>query len=409
MQARALRPQALRAHALQSHALQSRALRARTLQALSMTRSGALFPTVPALVTWDALQVEVLDVTGQSVQATGRFAEELRQIVQGGAGGPALAALPAEDPLGQAVRRLADKPCLPLGPAEALHLGGFRTLFLELTGRCTQRCLHCYAGAGPEVTTALAREICEAVLDDAAQLGFTHIQLTGGEPLLCAFLPELARRVAALDGPACEIYTNGLLLDDALLDRLAPWAPAFAFSYYSHRPEVHEAITGTPGSHAGTTAAIQRALARGLRVRVAMIVMRENAADVAGTVAQLKALGVTRVSFGRAFAVGRGRFFEGDLPDPCEGIEGEREEGAPPRPGRLCVSHDGAVYPCIFNRNDLLGKVTERRLVEIVQTPRLRPRVSARARLEEVRPSIPCVECQLTACALAAAGHDGGG
>jgi MoaA/NifB/PqqE/SkfB family radical SAM enzyme len=411
VQARALSAQALRSHALQPDALQPRPLSARTLQTLSMTGSGMLFPTVPALVTWNAQQLEVLDVTGQSLQATGRFADELRQLVgEGGAHGAVLDALPPEDPLGLALRRLADRPRVPLSPAAALHLGGFRTLFLELTGRCTQRCLHCYAGAGPEVTTDLARETCEAVLDDAAQLGFTHIQLTGGEPLLCEFLPELVQRVAACDGPTCEIYTNGVLLDDALLDRLAPWAPAFAFSYYSYRPEVHEAVTGTPGSHARTTAAIQRALARGLRVRVAMIVMPENAADVEQTMAQLRALGVSSVSFGRAFAVGRGRLFEGKLPDPCDGIEGARDEGGTPSQlGRLCVSHDGAVYPCIFNRTDLLGRVTERRLAEIARTPRLRPRLSARARLEQVRSSIPCVECQLTACALAAAGHGEGG
>jgi len=88
-------------------------------------------------------------------------------------------------------------------------------------------------------------------------------------------LLELARRVATLDAPACEIYTNGTLLSDARLDELAPHRPSFAFSFYSHRQEIHEAITRTPNSHELTIQAIRRTLSRGLPVRVSIVVMRE--------------------------------------------------------------------------------------------------------------------------------------
>ena len=66
-----------------------------------------------------------------------------------------------------------------------------------------------------------SRELCEQIIDDAHAAGFRRIQFTGGDPLICKFLPELVERAAPLF-ELREIYTNGLLLDDELLDRLAP-------------------------------------------------------------------------------------------------------------------------------------------------------------------------------------------
>lgn len=371
---------------------------------------GRLLPEVPALVTWDAGTLEILDVARRStMRAEGIFADEVRRLLETGERGPALAALSVEHPLLQMVDGAGKSRSAPLDASTALGLDGFRTLFLELTGCCNQRCLQCYAGAGPDVASALDWPGALAAVEDAAALGFELVQLTGGEPLLCTFLPQMVERVVAL-GMTCEIYTNGLLLDDALLDAIAPYGPAFALSYYSHRPEVHDAITRTPGSHASTTRAIERVQARGLPLRAAMIVVPQNAADIQGTVARLGALGVLRVGVGRSFAVGRGELFLGEVAHPC--AADDPADGAPQtrRRGRLCVAHDGTVYPCIFNRTDPLGQIAERRLLEIARAPALRapPEGGPAGRLEQVRRSVPCLDCQLTACALAALAGEGG-
>ena len=199
------------------------------------------------------------------------------------------------------------EPPRPFERGDLLRGSGWGLLFVELTARCNEACAHCYADAGPERHEALARETVEAALVDAAALGFAAVQFTGGDPLLCPFLPALVAQAGAL-GLEVEIYTNGLALQGALWEALRPLAPAFAFSFYDRDPAVHDAITRTPGSQARTARAIARVLAAGLACRVGVIGLATNRAHVAGTVAYLRELGVDPAAIGVSFerAVGRG-------------------------------------------------------------------------------------------------------
>jgi MoaA/NifB/PqqE/SkfB family radical SAM enzyme len=363
-----------------------------------------VFPAVPALLAAQADSLEVTDFSaGWSFHAAGRLAGEARDFLDAGAPGPGLRSLGGGHPAVALLRRLAGAPAVPLTPASALELGGFDTLFLELTGACNEHCVHCYAESGPQVAAALPRATCEAVLRDAAELGFRRVQLTGGDPLLCPFLPDLVAAAAALGIPACEIYTNGLLLREPLLDLLAPHRPLFAFSFYSHRPEVHDAVTRAAGSQRRTLAAVRRALERGLAVRVAVVVMEENAGDVGATVDLLESVGVTEIGVSGSRPVGRGRLYGGtwDGGRRSAGAAVHRGAEAPGR-GSLCVTWDGRVVPCVFNRSDVLGRLPEERLAAVARRPR-RPPPSALAGAEllaRVRRSLQCVSCQATAYLL---------
>lgn len=353
-------------------------------------------PDLPAAVSLVGEELEIRDLgSGVRLEASGALAEQAWRFLEEEELGPALQALDPGSPLRRSLQRLAESPRLPLTPASALRLGGFDILFLELTGRCTARCAHCYAGAGPAVEAALDQRTCQELLAELPELGVGVVQLTGGEPLLCPFLPELVAQVAEQGGPVCEIYTNGTLLDQALLDRLVSYRPRFAMSFYSARPEVHDAITGLPGSHARTSEAIGLVLERGLELRVNVIVMPENAGHLDATLAYLRGLGVERVSYGASFAVGRGRLYLGPM-DP--GPQPPQAEEAAGQGGRLCVSSDGGVYPCIFNRTDLLGHLSERSLTEIALRPR--PPASADrdpdAFLERSAVELPCLLCRFS-------------
>src|SRR5206468_2272330 len=107
-----------------------------------------------------------------------------------------------------------------------------------------------------------------------------------------------------------------------LLARLAPHAPSFAFSVYSHDAATHDAVTRTPGSHARTVRAIARTLERGLRVRAAGVLMESTADDLPDLIAFLRALGVERVDAARMRAVGRGDAFDGGSLDALGGEGG---------------------------------------------------------------------------------------
>jgi radical SAM protein with 4Fe4S-binding SPASM domain len=348
--------------------------------------------------------VRVAEVgAGRELVATGRVADELRGFFATGARGPVLRALGEAHPIARVAESLAGQPWVPLERSSALTLDGLYTLFLELTGQCNERCVHCYADAGPEVSSALARPVVERVLAEARALGFDHVQFTGGDPLICAFLPELVERATALGFGSREIYTNGLLLSDALLDRLAPSAPSLAFSFYSHDPDTHDRITRTPGSQVRTARAIRRAVDRGFRVRVSILIMKENAGDLGATIAFVRALGVENVGGGGTVAVGRGEVFEADrssLNDDADLAAGDgHRPRAESREGKLCVTSDGAVVPCIFNREERLGDVHAQSLAEILARPARRPRA---LRVQGDERELSCPSCRVTRYALAA-------
>lgn len=356
-------------------------------------------PRGRAVIQRDGAQLRVRRLDGAALDADGPFAEEILAYIDSGKMGPRLASMSEVAPFDEGLRGLGGAGRMPLTATRALELAGWDLLFVEVVGRCNERCLHCYADSAPEVDTALSYEAALAILDDARHIGFSRVQFTGGDPLLCAFLPELVERAHAL-GLHPELYTNGLLLSEKLLERVAPFVSTIAFSYYSFRPDVHDAITRTPHSHALTTRAIERSLARSVAVRASVIVMDENVADAAGTVAHLRAMGVRQIDLAPGRAVGRGRSFHGKLDQELWNVGMAAHGGAGGRAemGRLAVASDGSVYPCIFNRATPLGHIGRRSLRDIVERPELHRSLLQEASDDAER--LQCASCRLTASAL---------
>lgn len=369
-----------------------------------MTLEGAIAPRCAAAWRRDAAgRLGLLDfAAGRATAAEGVFAEELAQFLRGGAPGPVLSRVGAAHPALALARAVREAARLPLTRAAALRLEGFDTLFVELTAHCNQRCVHCYAGASPEGEARLDRGLLDGALDDARALGFRRVQLTGGEPLSRPDLPEIVAATRARGFELCEVYTNGTLLDAGLLARLAPERPAFAVSLYSHEPATHDAITGLPGSHAATLAAIGRVVAAGLAVRGAMVVMERNAAHVQATMELLRSLGVERRSASATHEVGRGRLFEGGFTPP----EAPCTADEPRAHGTLRIAADGAVYPCIFNRTDLLGSLRERSLRRIVEEPPPSPAAESPDLdfVAQAPARLQCATCRATSWVLQLAG-----
>jgi len=349
-----------------------------------------LIPAAEAVVRIDAVRAEI-STNSWSATFDGVLAREVA-LVADGTVSPRLLALAKVNQAAEAVASWKGHKWLPLSALDALRLDGFDTLFVEVVGICNEKCLHCYAESGPTVESALDRATCESIIDDAAHLGFRRIQFTGGDPLLCDFLPDLVAR-AGDRFEVREIYTNGLALTDDLLAKLAPHKPSFAFSYYSHDPAIHDAITRTPGSHRRTRAAIARVVARGLPVRAAMVVLNDNVDGVDATVEDLKNLGVGYVSTGASMTAGRGRSFAWQ--PRAAGSAGHRAADARSE-GKLCVTYEGNVVPCIFNRSRVLGCVTaSHRLRDVIAALSGAPGPIAGA------DKLSCSSCRLTDHALA--------
>lgn len=313
-------------------------------------------------------------------------------------------ALARFEPLvGQLRAQLRTEALQPLTRATVLRGSGWRQLFVELTARCNEQCVHCYAESSPVRTETLEWADIRSVLEDAKTLGFGLVQLTGGDPLISPHCIPAVELCFELGIPEVEIYTNGLALRGKVYDRLRALGPSFAFSFYSHDPEHHDAITQTPGSHARTTRAIRRAVEDGLKVRVGVISMQQNGADAPSTHRYLRDLGVPdgSIRFDRMRDVGRGQPMPPTPGTPAPSAHAGGVESLKPRNfgGSAAVSYDGIVYPCIFSRHLPLGSIHDDRLQTILTAPHpvaspKRSLLAAGSRWDE---KLSCWECQARA------------
>jgi MoaA/NifB/PqqE/SkfB family radical SAM enzyme len=157
-------------------------------------------------------------------------------------------------------------------------------LWLYATYHCNLRCSYCLTESGPRMRDRRELPAAEmaAAARTAATLGFTGVGVTGGEvfmlPQIGDVLPELA---AALP---TTVLTNGTLLGDRVLDRLAPLAGderfALQVSLDAADPDTNDRMRG-PRNFARVCAAVPRLRERGLRVRIATTVDRQSPDELA--------------------------------------------------------------------------------------------------------------------------------
>lgn len=172
----------------------------------------------------------------------------------------------------------------------ALDRGIPLSVHLDLTWRCNERCEHCYLDHGDlgEMTTA---EIT-GILDQLADAGVFFLALSGGEPMLRLdfwTILEHARRLRF----AVKLKTNALLIGAVEAARLRGLAVhTVQVSVYSHRGEVHDAITKVRGSLDRTLSAIRFLKSQALNVTMANVLMHQNLGDYSGVKALADDMGV---------------------------------------------------------------------------------------------------------------------
>jgi radical SAM protein with 4Fe4S-binding SPASM domain len=171
----------------------------------------------------------------------------------------------------------------------ALALGVPLGVQLDITYRCNERCVHCYLDHDDhgEMTTPEMRD----VLWQLAEAGTLFLTLSGGEVLMRMDFFEILEYARSLLF-CVKIKTNAFMIREKQADRMRDLGVnSVQVSVYSHRPEVHDAITKLPSSLKRSLAGIRFLQSRGLKVIVANVLMRQNLDDYAGVQALAQELG----------------------------------------------------------------------------------------------------------------------
>jgi radical SAM protein with 4Fe4S-binding SPASM domain len=254
--------------------------------------------------------------------------------------------------------------------SKALRLGIPLSVQLDLTYRCNERCVHCYLDHDDhgEMTTPEIRSL----LDQLAEAGVFFLTLSGGEILLRKDFFDILEHARALLF-CVKLKTNAILIRERQADRIRSLGvDSIQISIYSHRPEIHDAITKVPGSLKRSVDAIRFLKAQGLKVIIANVLMLQNIEDYPGVKALASDLGVEftidptitprmdgdrsilslNINQGSLQKVFRDEALVGDAEEFCAPPKQADEDdldGLPCSAGHSAcyVSPYGDVYPCV--------------------------------------------------------------
>jgi AdoMet-dependent heme synthase len=154
---------------------------------------------------------------------------------------------------------------------------------LDVTYRCNERCVHCYLDHDDH--GEMSTEEIRGVLDQLAEAGVFFLTISGGEVFMRRDFLEIIEYARSLMF-CVKIKTNAFMIGEKEAKRLGElMIQDVQVSIYSHRPEVHDAITLLPGSLKRSIAGIRRLRANGVKVVIANVLMMQNLGDHEGVIA----------------------------------------------------------------------------------------------------------------------------
>jgi len=268
----------------------------------------------------------------------------------------------------------------------------FSTLHFHITSRCSYRCKHCSADAGPHQSNGdLRLEDIERMLHQAKDFGAVFFDVSGGDPLKVEkpFVLETIRH-AVRNGLSPSISTNAEKLSaEYVEDMSSAGLKKIKFSLYGVTPETHDDFTRVRGSFERVIKGIRLSKRAGLEVWVNAVVTPGNLKELQNLTSLIELRGVDLVQLTSIVPCGRGkdasslRFSEDGLERAIETLQDCLSDmnyaftitlfPDPHRPpfderycdyfdDRLVVDPRGNIIPCCLLPRDLqhhLGNVRE--------------------------------------------------
>lgn len=249
-------------------------------------------------------------------------------------------------------------------------------MWLELTSKCNLRCLYCYVKG--EVNNNLSNSELDTnfwkkIIKEGSYLNCRKIQFIGGEPFLRKDLFSLADYAKESGYEFIEIFTNGTLLSREKIKTIKQLGLNVAISIYSYCQETHESITRVKNSFKNVLKNLEILKEEDVPTRVAVIIMKQNQRTITKTLNLLKRIGI--ISRPDVVRPTNDNNFQSIM--PC--MEVLKKWGTMSKPnfttnkkifyfyqkwnscwaGKIAITSNGDVIPCIFARNHVMGKLSD--------------------------------------------------
>ncbi|MHA1368953.1 MAG: radical SAM protein [Promethearchaeota archaeon] len=301
------------------------------------------------------------------------------------------------------------------------------TFWCEITARCNQKCIHCYASAcdrehhgmpaaGSDGNASMnpgdnSRDLPPSfwldVIDQVAAINPKCLQFIGGEPLVYENFWDLVQHaVSCKKFEMIEIFTNCTLFKPEDFEYLKEHGIHVATTIYSNRPEIHDKITGVAGSFKRTWRSVENLIKREIPLRVACVVTSINEPYIDELKEFMKNHGIDDFGFDEMRPIGRAdesrkylpsrtRHLD-DIPNPPSWWDfWFRHEMNSCWGHTACMRHDGILIPCIFARDIELGDAKKEKISEILNN-----KTALKIRKITMDDVEKCKDCEFRYCCL---------
>lgn len=254
--------------------------------------------------------------------------------------------------------------------------------WLELTENCNLNCVHCYGKFGKPTNMENNLKIDEwkKVVDYLVSIDCNSIQLIGGEPLIFKDFNEILNHIHNKGIKHITVFTNATLLTDEQIRLFKEYNVKVRISLYSSREDIHDKIVQVKGSFSKTFKNIIKLKENGVNVSIAIIAMKENESTIneikdfleknnltytkydvirPGDISDVQEHGISDVNILKnvyqtkpEFFINKMQFYRNSIWNPCWY-------------GKIAVTANGDIIPCVFCRNESVGNIKEATIEEL--------------------------------------------
>ncbi len=156
---------------------------------------------------------------------------------------------------------------------------------LELTYRCTNRCVHCYCSLPPDHREAINNELSPEEIEDLfyqlKEMGTLWLLLTGGDPLVRDDFKEIYLS-AKRHGFIVTVFTNGIMITEEIAELFKKYPPfTVEITMYGAERYTYERITRVKGSYELYWKGVTRLVERGIKLKLKTMALSINRHEIA--------------------------------------------------------------------------------------------------------------------------------
>jgi len=255
--------------------------------------------------------------------------------------------------------------------------------WLEITQLCNCKCIHCYEGCRhSQSDDPMSLKDWISVIDQLADMRVGRVVVIGGEPCAHPKINEILSYTASRINNV-TLFTNGTLINQSLKQIIIENKVKLKFSIYGHCASVHDKITQTPGSFDRLMQSISYFNSKGIHIKLAVVIMKENEKYYRDLVRFLDSLRIPyKIDVIREVFDGTQSLH---IPDDSGIIQScKRTKPLFPKiskkrfdnayyyntcwSGKIVITENGDVLPCVFERNEVLGNVRKQSVLEIADS-----------------------------------------